>query len=174
MDKIVKYLRKKPFSGEDIMLVCDDKTKIITYPELYNYSDIDSVLNPHGCVVILYELKKAYGHWCCVLKNSDNQIEFFDPYGLFCDDQLDFIDKSFRKKNNEELPKLCEMIYNSGYPMIYNDVQLQKYSDDISSCGRHVAFRIVMRDTPLKQYTKILTNNHYDPDTIVTYLTAFV
>jgi hypothetical protein len=175
MDNLIKKLRKKAFSGQDILTVCDDKTKIITYPQLYEYSDIHEVLSPYDNVVILYETKPQYGHWITVLKHPEsNTIEFFDSYGLFCDDQLDFISNRFRKENNEVYPKLSEMLYNSQYKIIYNKTQLQKYRQDISSCGRHVAFRIVMKDTPLHEYVKLLTDNMYDPDTVVTYLTAFM
>lgn len=175
MDNLIKGLRKKAFSGEDILTVCDNETKIITYPELYKFQNIDDVLSPHGCVVILYEMKPNYGHWVCVIKHEDqNKIEFFDPYGLFCDDQLEFIDTKFRKASNQMFPKLCEMLHDSPYDIVYNKTQLQKYSSDVSSCGRHVSFRIVMRDTPLNEYVKILKQNKYDPDMTVTYLTAFM
>lgn len=173
MDNIIKKLRKKPFSGDDILTVTDNKTKIITYPELYSFKNIDEVLKPFGSVVILYETKPSYGHWVCLLKHG-NKIEFFDPYGLFIDDQLDFINQNFRKQNKEDYPILSDMLFKSKYNIVYNKGKLQKYSDDISSCGRHVAFRIVMGDVPLNEYGKLLTHNKYDPDMIVTYLTAFM
>lgn len=173
MDNLIKELRKKSFSGEDILTLCDNKTRIITYPELYNFKNIDDVLEPYGNVVILYETSKGYGHWICVIKHND-KIEFFDPYGLPCDDQLEFISKKFRKENNENFPILSKMLYESGYKIVYNSEQLQKYSDDISSCGRHVSFRIIMKNVPLNEYGALLKRNKYDPDTIVTYLTAFI
>jgi hypothetical protein len=174
MDNLIKDQRKKAFSGEDILIVCDYKTKIITYPQLYDYPNIDSVLSPYDCVVILYERKPSYGHWICMIKHPDNRIEFFDPYGMFIDDQLEFITDEFRKESNQEKPILSKMLYDSPYKIVYNKSQIQKYSNDISSCGRHVAFRIVMRDQPLNRYVEMLKNNKYDADTVVTYLTAFV
>ncbi len=173
MDNLIKELRKKPFSGKDILNICDNKTKIISYPQLYDFNDIDDVFGQHDSVVILYETKRNYGHWVCLLKHN-NKIEFFDPYGLFCDDQLKFISDEFRRKNNEEYPKLSEMLINSPYKLVYNKKQLQKYSDDISSCGRHVSFRIIMGHLSLDDYGKLLIHNKYDPDTVVTYLTAFI
>lgn len=175
MDNLIKKLRKNPFSGEDILTICDHKTKIITYPDLYNFRNIDEVFSPYDSVVILYETQPLYGHWICLLKHeNENKIEFFDPYGLFIDNQLEFIDDKFRKKNNEEYPILSDILHNSPYDIVYNKKQLQKYSSDVSSCGRHVAFRIVMKDMPLDEYGKLLTQNKYDPDTVVTYLTAFM
>jgi hypothetical protein len=173
MDSIIKELRKKPFSGEDILNITDNQTKIITYPELYNFKTIDDVFKPYDSVVILYETKPNYGHWVCLLKHG-NKIEFFDPYGFFIDDQLEFINKKFRKQNNEDFPILSKMLLDSKYKIVYSKAKLQKYSGDISSCGRHVTFRIVMRDLPLNEYVKLLKHNKYDPDMIVTYLTAFL
>jgi len=175
MDNLIKKLRKNPFSGNDILTICDNKTKILTYPQLYEYKDIDGVLSPYDSVVMLYETKPSYGHWVALLKHPEhNKIEFFDPYGLFIDDQLTFINSEFRKENNEQYPILSKMLHDSPYDIVYNNLQLQKYSSDISSCGRHVAFRICMKDTPLDEYGALLTHNYYDPDTIVTYLTAFM
>ncbi len=176
MDKLIKKLEGKAFSGKDILTICDDKTKIITYPQLYEYNDIDEVLYPHDCVVLLYETKPSYGHWVCLIKHTDKGkpfIEFFDSYAMPVDEQLKYIDKNFRKQNNEDKPILTEMLLNSGYRIMYNDVPLQKTYEDVSSCGRHVAFRIVMRHIRLGKYIKLMTSSKYNPDMLVTYLTAF-
>lgn len=176
MDHYIRKLEAKPFSGDDILTICDHKTKIITYPQLYNFRNIDDLLKPYGCVVILYETKPSYGHWVCLLKHNNNgkpYLEFFDSYGMQFDEQLKFIPKKFRKENNEEYPKLTDMLIKSKYPVRYNDRQLQQLYDDVSSCGRHVAFRIVMKDIKLGQYIRLMTSSKYSPDMLVTYLTAF-
>jgi hypothetical protein len=174
MDNVIKNLKKKAFSDKDILNLCKGKTKIISYPELYNYKTIDEVLYPYNSVVILYETKPRYGHWICVLKQPKNTIEVFDSYGIPIDDELNFIDDNFRKKNNEVFPILSLLLLKSNYKIIYNKVKLQKYKNDVSSCGRHVCLRILLQDLSLKKYIKLLTNKKYDPDTIVTYLTSFV
>lgn len=175
MDNLIKTLRKKPYSNDDILKICDNKTKIISYNTLYDYKDIDEVLHPFNNIVILYETRPNYGHWVCLIKHKHkNKIEFFDPYGLSPDEQLDFINSEFRVKNNEYYPILSDMLYNSKYKIVYNSTKLQKYSDNISSCGRHVALRIILSYLSLNNYVNLLKNNKYDPDTVVTYLTAFM
>ncbi|HXS60463.1 MAG TPA: hypothetical protein VN703_06590 [Candidatus Sulfopaludibacter sp.] len=176
MDDLIKQLESKSFSGEDIMAVCDNKTKIITYPQIYQFKNIDDLLKPFDNVVILYETSPSYGHWVCLLKHKNKgkpYIEFFDSYGMPPDKQLTFISKEFRKQNNEAYPILSDMLIKSKYPIKYNDVQLQKLYEDVSSCGRHVAFRIVMQNIKLGRYIKLLKKSKYPPDMIVTYLTAF-
>lgn len=176
MDKVIKKLEAKPFSGEDILKICDNQTKIITYPQLYQFKNIDDLLKPYDNVVILYETKSSYGHWVCLIKHKNNgkpYLEFFDSYGMAPDEQLKFIPKQFRRDNNEEFHKLTDMMMRSKYPIRYNNTQLQKLYDDVSSCGRHVAFRIVMKDIKLAQYIRLMKNSKYSPDMIVTYLTAF-
>ncbi len=175
MENIIKELKKESFSGNDILTACDGKTKIITYPELYDYRNIDDVLYPHDCCVLLYETKKSYGHWTCLIKHDmDNTIEFFDSYGFFIDEQLEFIPEEFRKKNNEVFPILSKMLVDSDYKIIYNPIRVQKYKDDVSSCGRHVAFRLILKHLSLKSYIKLITSDNMDTDSLVTYLTAFI
>lgn len=175
MESIIKELRKKPFSGHDILTALDNKTKILTYPQLYKYKSLDSLLKPYGCVVILYETKPAYGHWVCIIKHPNNTVEFFDSLGYFIDDELDIISMEFRKKNKEIYPYLTKLMLESGYKIIYNPIILQKDKNDISTCGRHVTLRLVLKDLSLNKYIKLITSDkNYDPDSLVTYLTAFV
>ena len=175
MDKVIKELESKPFSGEDIMTICDGKTTIIKYPDLYEYRTIDEVLKPHNTVVILYETSPSYGHWVCLIKHTKPRqyIEYFDSYGMAVDKPLEYIPPNYRKMNNEEYPKLTEMLLSSKYPIKYNNHQLQQMYQDVASCGRHVAFRIVMKDIKLGEYIKLLTKTKLSPDMVVTYLTAF-
>lgn len=177
MDKLIKLLEDKPFSGRDILTITDHNTRIITYPELYNYKTIDEVVYPHNNVTLLYETAENYGHWVCLIKHDNGlepYYEFFCSYGLKVDKALSFIPEKFRKQNNEEFPILSKMLKDSGYPVVYNNYPLQQFYDDVASCGRHVAFRLVMCDLPLNKYIKLLTRSVLDPDLLVTYLTAFI
>ncbi len=170
MDSYIKKLESKPFSGEDILNILDQKTKIVLYNEIKKYKSIDSLLHPYGNVVILYETKPGYGHWVCIIKHKGKNpyIEFFDSYGMKPDQQLDYVPENMKSQ-----PYLLKLFLKSEYPIIYNSKQLQQLMDDVSSCGRHVALRLVLRDIPLKEYLKLIINQKYNPDMIVTYLTAF-
>lgn len=165
MDKLIKKLEVDPFSNFDILNICDQNTKVIRYSELKKYSNIDDVLKPFDNVVILYESKKNYGHWVCLLK-YDKIIEFFDPYGLPIDTQL--------KYSKDKVPLLSKLLVDSPYLLAENRTKLQKLYKDVSTCGRHVCVRIILKDLPLKEYINIMVNNKIDPDLIVTYLTSFI
>ena len=148
MDALIKLITKLPYSGEDILTLCDGKTNILTYKELMNYNNIDEVLSPFGCAVILYETKPNYGHWVCLIKHDDNIISFYDSYGLGVDEQLNFIDE--------------------------NKVRLQKYISDNNTCGRYVGFRIVLKDIKNDYFNYLMKSTKMNPDMLVSYLTAFI
>lgn len=175
MNKIIHDLRKYPYSGEDIMELLQNKTKILTYPDLMKYDNIDDVLYPYDNAVILYLTKPAFGHWTAIMKRGDT-IEFFDPYGHFPDDILKKLDPKIKKKLGQNYPKLSELLYNSdqNYKIVYNDTQLQEYNKNISNCGRHVGLRLALKDYPLEEYIKFITSGPLSPDDNVTYFTALV
>ncbi len=174
MDNLIKGLEEFAFSGEDIMKICEGKTKILRYPELYKYKDINSMFKPYNTVVLLYETEPGYGHWVCMIKHKNNTVEFYDPYGLAVDLQLNWIKEPFKTKNKSSYPILSKMLLESPYKIVYNSAQLQKYNNDTATCGRHVAFRIVMKHLELNKYIKLLTSSLKNtPDEIVTYLTAY-
>ena len=64
----------------DIKNILGNDCLIIKYKELHNFNDLDKLMKNKKFIVILYEYKKNYGHWTCLLKQG-RTIEFFDPYG---------------------------------------------------------------------------------------------
>lgn len=173
MDSLINKLKNYAFSGKDIITACDGHTKIILYSDIHKFKSIHQLLKPYDNAVILYLTKPNYGHWVLLMKKG-NLIEFFDSYGFFIDDQLKFINPEFKKKSHQDFPYLSKLLLDSGYKIIYNPVRLQKTNNDISSCGRHVCLRLILKDLPLNDYIKMMKYNKYDPDSLVTYLTAFV
>lgn len=173
MDKLIGKVEAIPLSNDDIVEACSNKTKVIRYKELIEYKNIDELLHPYNNVVILYETTPSYGHWICLLKYG-NTIEFFDPLGMDIDYILDIINPKFKLLSGQSYPILSNLLCNSKYNILTNDVQLQKNQKDVSTCGRHVIMRINLRKMPLKQYQNIFRGNKYDPDKLVTYLTAFI
>lgn len=174
MDKIIKKLMKKSLSGEDIKKLLNNKTKILTYPELAKYKTIDELLYPYDNVVILYLTGANYGHWTCLFRNNDKNIEFFDPYALKPDDELKMIPVHFRKSNNQMKSHLSHLLYNCKYIVNYNDERLQKFIRDTNTCGRHCVVRLLFKDLMIDDYIKLIKNNKLNPDYVVTYLTSFI
>lgn len=156
-------------SNGDINKLLDGKCNIMSYDQLNNYNNIDSAMGKYGALVLLYQTKQNYGHWCCVFKRNNDTIEFFDPYGLFPDDELEFVPNNMRNVLGEDYPHLTWLLYNSGYKKIdYNSKQLQKFKEDVNTCGRHCVVRIMMRNLSIDEYIKFLGK---DPDKKVLELT---
>lgn len=172
MDKLIKKLTAEPLSGEDMLRAVDGESIILTYKDLKDVDDIHDLFDPYDNFILLYEMEKNYGHWIAVIYHPESDtIEVFDPYGLFIDDEFKYIRNPKLKKQKY----LSKLLLESESNIIYNDQPIQKYSKDVSSCGRHVALRINMRDIPLEEYQDMMmSKGKNERDKIVTMLTAFV
>lgn len=172
LDAIINKLTSYPLSAEDMMKLCDGETKIVAHEELHNVDNIFELLEPYNNFVLLYETEPNYGHWVCVIYHpEENTIEFFDPYGMFIDEQLDYI----KDDSISDEPILSMLMLNTDCKIIYNNKPLQKFDKNISSCGRHVGLRVNCRDMPLDKYQDMLmSENKNERDKIVTMLTSIV
>ncbi len=161
----------KSLSDKEILNLIDGKANVLTYSELENYDNIDDALGPHNALILLYQTTgENYGHWTCVFKNG-NEINFFDPMGIFPDDENKWIPKKNKKVKYDDYLHLTNLLYGSGYNVIYNEVPLQKDDNGINTCGRHCALRLIFRDIPHEKYIKFM-KQFDDPDLLVTYLTS--
>ena len=173
----VTKLKKKALSGDDLLKALNNTPLMITYPQLVHYKSIYDILNINQPVIILYETKLNFGHWCCLYINSTlkNTISFFDSYGGKPDDQLKFIPEYFARVNNEDYPLLTLLLYKSGAKIEYNQYKLQRDGSDINTCGRHVITRLQYPTIKVNDYNKILNSYHpLSPDDIVTLLTGYI
>lgn len=167
IDKAIKNLQKQPLNGRQMLELVDNKANLIIINNLKNYSNIDEVLGPYGAVILLYEIQKNNGHWVCLFKKAPETLYFFDPYGLYPDEQLKF--------GNYSKPYLSNLLNDSNYKVIYNRTNLQKYCKNISTCGKFVAFRLIFRDLETDKFLSLfLDNKYYDPDFWITTLMAFL
>ena len=176
MDQVIKELIRKPLSGNDIYNACEKNIKILKYGELNQFNDIDSAFNPFDGIALLYETQPNFGHWVLLTRDKQkNEIEFFDSYGGFIDDPLKKIGGEFKKKTGQDGHILSRLLLDSNYKLRYNPAQIQKFDEGVSSCGRHLCLRFLMRDMPLKKYIDIIKSSKCNStDDIVTYLTAFI
>lgn len=168
----IKDLEKISLSNEEMMKLVNGKSNLIQYPELANISNIDEILYPYGCCIILFLTRKSYGHWICLFKVYPDTLEHFDSYGLYPDDELNFkMDPYFRKISNEDYPHLSYLLYNSPYKLSFNQYQFQEKLKDIATCGRHVSMRILLRNLNLDDYKNLICSTDYTPDEVVTIIT---
>jgi hypothetical protein len=172
---IIKRYEDIALSNHDIMQLLDGRANIILYPNLHTYATLDEVLGPYGACVILYESQPRYGHWCCVFKINETDLEFFNPYGGWVDDALKHIPCHFRKVSNQCYPYLTYLLLKSSYRLFYNEFPLQQYKKNIRTCGRHCVVRLHKRNLDIYQYVDwldMLANTlDMNYDEIVTLLT---
>lgn len=171
---ILKENEDIALSNYDLLQMLDNKVNIVTYPKLINYNRIEDVLGPNNAAFILYESEPRFGHWIALMKRGDT-IEYFDPYGGKIDGTLDYIDDDFKKKTNQDKTYLINLLLESPYEIEYNEFPFQKMKDDIKTCGRHSAVRLLLKDLDIYSYKAFLdaikkeTGLNYDE--IVTVLT---
>ena len=74
----IEQIMRKPLSDSDLKSILGEDTKIITYPELSKYNNIEELLpNPYDFAVILLLESPASGHWLCLLRYNDGYVFFF-------------------------------------------------------------------------------------------------
>lgn len=175
IDKQIYKAETINLSDADIMRITDNKCNILRYEQLEDITNIDQILQPYGAAVILYQLEEGYGHWCALLKHSENTLEFFGSYGLKIDEQLKYAKYNLRRHNGVETPHLSHLIEHSNYNVISNTAKLQKFKEDVSTCGRWCSARIRFRDVPIKRFVELFTKNeHYDGDWFVSAMTLLI
>lgn len=173
-------LEEKSFSDADMLKLCENKTKIITYSDLAKYNTIEDVLAPHNSVIILYLTKENYGHWVALFVDPNDEkgktLEFFDSYAIPIDGELSLVPENFRNVSNQDFPHLTYLINmsNNFTTILYNKEKLQKFKKNINTCGRWAGMRIAMKDVPLLEFQKLFINQKFPPDWYVTAFTAFI
>jgi hypothetical protein len=170
LDQYIINAENIELTGDDIHKITEGKAEIITYAELGKYNNIDDVFNNKHCLILLYEIRQNFGHWVLLIKKNDT-IEFFDPYGLNVDAELHYNNNYYRDEGSH----LKYLLSISGYKIIVNKYQFQKYKNHVNTCGRHTAFRCKMENMTLEQYKRFLFNNgDKTPDYWVSILTLFI
>lgn len=179
MDKLLKKIQSYSFSDKDMMKIVGNEANLVTYPEIANYKSLDELLGENRACIILYLQKKNYGHWTCIFEREDQPglINFYDPYGHFPDDELDFNTYQKNIKLKQDFPYLSLLMINDKdkYDFIYNPFKLQTLSKGNNICGRVVGLRLNFRDIDDKEFFDLLSKNKaYNKDEWVVMLTSFV
>lgn len=158
-----QLLRKYEYmalTDKDIERMLNGNTNIVLYSDLHKYNNLDQLLNGENNAVILYESKPQYGHWTCIIRPDQENVEFFNSYGGvnagYPDEPLMSISKDFRYESGQEFPYLSQLLIDSPYNLSYNEYKLQKKGADIRTCGRHVINRIRNINLPLDAYVRKL------------------
>ena len=134
--------------------------KIVKFADLDQYESIYDLLPQKiDYVVILTETEGINtGHWQLLLRNN-NVFEFFDSYGDEPKTILKFITKKMNQYLGNDYNKDMGHILKSIKPtdkLIINEYEFQSDINDVNTCGRWVASRIInfMLGMDNKEYIK--------------------
>lgn len=158
----------KMLSSGDIVRDLNYSVVVMTYSDLQRFNSIERAFGRYDSIVLLYETSRNVGHWVCVFINDLGQIEHFDSYGLYPDDELKFIPEYFRVSNYDRIPHLTYLLYKSKRVVLYNDYALQLMAKGINTCGKWVVNRLLNKridiDSYGKYYMKIKNRDGYIND----------
>ena len=165
--RVMREAEKLNLSGKDILTITKGKCKVMLYEELEQYNTIEDAMGEHGAIALLYQEQKFFGHWACVL-DQGNYIEIYDSYGVPVDDELKFSEFNMRKHEGTIQPHLTVLLNKSGRKVIHNSRKLQLLRQNVNTCGRYCALRILMRDLPMDKFNKFIGENKYLKFSLIT------
>ena len=146
-----KEIEEYSLSDNDIKKYLPN-AKIVLYNELKDYDNIEQLLpSDKTFFIVLYQDSEHSGHWCCCLRQK-NLVEFYDPYGLKPDTELNWIKHGVRNSLGITDRFLTKMFDKTKLHVVYNDADYQELKRGVNTCGRHVVFRIKNIDKPLLKF----------------------
>ena len=156
----IEQIMRKPLSDTDLKSILGSETRIITYPDLSKYNNIEELLpNSYDFVIILLLETPASGHWTGLLRYNDG-YEFFDSYGNAPDaDLTHWLTPQERLKLGESEKYLSFLLQGKQY--IYKKIKYQVMKRGVNTCGDHVAYRCWLfkkKQFNLKDYQKHIRN----------------
>jgi len=166
----------KPLSDSDLSTLLPG-IKITSYPQLASMQSIDDVLDSKGRgIILILTTGPNDGHWVGLLKSPAHKtIEYFDSYGNAPDYDLEhWISPHKRAQLKENAPYLTQLLdkaQDNSDDIVWNRTKFQKDGGSISTCGRHVAARLLNADETLPVYTAMVRQSGMPPDEFVTVLT---
>jgi hypothetical protein len=172
-----KYDKIKSYSlGDGDIREMIPTLKILRYPQLLEYDNIEDALDEKGRLLILYLTESEHsGHWVSLLKqkrNGEEYIEYFDPYGKYKpDEESSWLTKNELREYQQDTKYLTKLLRKSGLKITYNKAPFQSEERNINTCGRHCTARLYYKHLSLPQYTKMLQKSGMSPDDFVSKFT---
>ncbi len=169
---LLHHLESEVLSFQDLKDLLGPKNcksiKFLTYDELAGYTSFTKLFKKCDGVVVLLQGESQgaskVGHFILLLNYPDS-IEHFDSYGLTVDQEL--------KITQEQ--HLTKLFNSSKKQFIQNTKQLQRFKNDIQTCGRWVVARYLMRKLHLQDFFVVIQKAaHHLNDETVTLLTMLL
>ena len=175
----IKVIESQPISDGDIRRVLGSDAKIIKYSSLSQYNKLTDLLpNPKDFLILLYEETLNNGHFVGLLRYN-GIFEYFDSYALPPEKPLLWYSDEEKNKLGQRPNLLMNLFNTTNDDVIYNTIVYQNDEDlkdnyDVSTCGKHVLFRITRlmnNDLSLPEYHQKMKQlkkiTGYDYDEIV-------
>lgn len=159
---------KKPLGIDDLKTMANVPINYILYDDLKGQT-LDDIFRDTPLAIILLQIHNGkdiapVGHWIALLK-FDDHVEHFDSYGLSIGEELSFThDEDF-------LGKIL-----TGTPVRENRKQLQRFREDVNTCGRWAVVRcneFGRTGKTITQFQKLYDDLECSPDDAVTLQTWF-
>jgi hypothetical protein len=133
----------------------------------YLYRELEERIElPSLPFCLLYEMAPNRGHWCLVHRTVDTNgapcIEMFDSYGIFPDNELNWVTPDFKKVSGQQHTHLLRLLMNSEQNIAYNNVCLQ--GPKTSTCGRWCIFRQKNHKISAERFASEVKKNACDHD----------
>ena len=179
-------MEEKPLSNFEILAVLKNRPNLLLYGQLKSFNNIFDAMGPNNELILLYETPNPYedldslnqgrfGHWACLFLNQRDELEFFNSYGVYPDEELLKIPENFRKESNQDKPHLSCLLQKSGKKLVYNDFRFQKKEPNVNTCGRWCVLRLLMKNIDIDSFIEIFDNNEfYDSDDLASLFTSFI
>ena len=156
--------------GDDTIRYYYPTAKILTFPQLKNYSSIEELLpSDKSYFFLLFLQTPTSGHWCIVSRHN-GKIEFFCSYGSKPEQILAWT-TSINQQLGQATNYLSNLFNKTKLKVVYNPIGYQSKKEGVSDCGRHDCFRlytILKYDMDLNKFHTMMvdlkkkTGNSYD------------
>lgn len=166
-DKVLSSAEQYSLSDTDILTISramNVKAEVIIYTNLSRYSTMEQLFQKNNSAVVLFypTQSSTVGHWTVILRHANGHYEFFDPYGLVPDSEIQYSDylKANKPVNRNGTPWLTHLLQSIPKTMLdINRTQLQSHFDHVNTCGTHCMVRLLYSHWPLQEYVRLYGKN---------------
>lgn len=169
-------------SLEDVQHFLGSDAGVVIYSDAF-YSGGPSLREqlaqwPWRAVIMLTRSSENYGHFTALFERqtaSGASLEIFDSYGRPADVYNDKLPQTMKERLGQTAPFLLEAIARSNYRRVYwNDVDFQRESPSVSTCGRWCIVRLYKRALTVAGFRDYVARKarelHLTPDEWVTFV----
>ena len=149
---------KHEVTGAELAKWLGKTAAIKSYSDVVRYGNIDEALGPTQASAVIFPTSASMdnGHWIAIWIDHQNQtIQHFDSYGFSPQYEREF--SSNQEVDDGDLNKMYQNAQaQDGYRLVWNTIQFQSRANDVNTCGRHTAVRLLNRQLSNEQYADML------------------